>query len=184
NRYNLFKVYTFFKENEKAINSFTTKTLILEAVMIGVVVGIKINQPNVSFKLITIATAFVTLLLCWHFWNFFPRRSLYEKTSKIVLQGLELERGKPISEINFFRAYIEKFSVLGQIVEMAILDLLLIYFFSVSLTQLLTAINSEAVMKLMPISIFTSPLILLGVGFAHYQPIQPLALLKKSIQKI
>jgi uncharacterized membrane protein (DUF485 family) len=164
-----------YKANEKVIDKSRVGIIILMVVIIGIVVGMKAIQTTASLQLNICATSVVLLLLTWHFWGFYPRRARYEKSANIVLRGLQIERENP-----FFKDYLKKFNTLRKILEMVIFDLFLIYFFSVSFTQLIKAISPEAIVKLRPITPISTAFISFSLVWAYYRAIKPLARLKSE----
>lgn len=176
------KLVNQYKDNEKKINKAQNVTLLREVLVVGIVVGMKAIQNTASLQLNLCATSLVLLLLCWHFWGFYPRRAAYAHSTNIILKGLELEQSNPYLNQSFFRNYLRDFNVLGQIINMAVLDLILLYFFSVSYTQVLKKINPEAITILIKFRPITSAIINLSLGWAYYQAIKPLVHLKRSIK--
>jgi hypothetical protein len=175
------KLVEEYKANEKTIDKSKISAIILMVFIIGIVVGMKIIQKTATLQMNIFATSSVLLLLAWYFWGFYPRRSLYEKSVSIVSKGVQLERENPFLRESFFKDYLKDFNVLGYIVKMAMFDIFLIYFFSVSYTQLIKAINPEVIVKLRPITPISTALINLSLGWAYYRAIRPLVHLKRSI---
>jgi len=173
-----------FKAAQKAIDKSKTATIVLEVIMVGIVVWMKAIQTAASLTLNIAAASAVFLLLCWHFWGFYPRRDLHEEAANIVLRGFEMEKENPLINLLFFKKYMEKFSTIGEILRMALFDLILIYFCSVSMTQLLQAINPEIVAKMLRLTPVSNLIIFASLGWAHYQPIRPLANLKKTMRSV
>jgi hypothetical protein len=106
---------------------------------------------------------------------------MYEKSANLVLRGVQLEQDNPFLRKSFFKDYLKEFNAFGQIIKMAIFDIFLIYFFSVSYTQLIKAINPEVIVKLRSITPISTALINLSLGWAYYRTIRPLVHLKRSI---
>ncbi len=175
------KLIEEYKSNEKKIDKSRVSVILLMVFMIVIVVGMKAIQKTASLHLNIFATSFVLLLLTWHFWGFYPRRFLYGQSADIILRGVKLEQDNPFLRESFFKDYLKDFNALGQILKMAIFDLFLIYFFSVSYTQLAKAINPELVVKFRPITPISTALINLSLGWAYYRAIRPLVHLKRSI---
>ncbi|HVW99955.1 MAG TPA: hypothetical protein VHA52_05930 [Candidatus Babeliaceae bacterium] len=171
-----------YKQNEKTIEKSQRKPLAILILMVGTVVAMKAIQTTASLTLNIIASSFVLILLCLHFWDFHSRRKLYEKSTHLVLKGLGLEKENPFSGLSFFKDHLKKFSVLGEIVKMAIFDLMLLYFFSVSYTQLIKAINPEILEKLRPITPISTAAINLFLGLAYYQAIKPLVQVRRELE--
>lgn len=73
---------------------------------------------------------------------------MHAKSAGIVLNRIKLETDNPFFGLSFFKNYLEEFNVFGQLIRRALFDLMLIYFSSVSYTQLLQTIDLEVVMKL------------------------------------
>lgn len=171
-----------YKENEKAIERSQKKPLTLQVIMVAIVIGMKVIQTTASLTLNTLATSTVLLLLCLHFWDFYPRRAMYAKTANIVLKGLRLEQESPIAGMSFFKSYLKEFNPLGQLLKMALFDLMLIYFFNVSYIQLLKAINPDALVKLRSITPISTVIIDLFLGWAYYQAIKPLIHTRRELK--
>ncbi len=153
-------------------------------VLIIGIVGMTAIQKTGSLQLNIFSTSAVLLLLTWHFWGFYPRRALYGKSTNIVLRGVQLEQENPFLRASFFKDYLKEFNALGQIIKMAIFDLFLIYFFSVSYTQLIKAISPEVIVKLRSITPISTALINLSLGWAYYRAIRPLVHLKRSMPEM
>ena len=171
-----------FKKNEKILEKSGIKTVVLEVLMIGIVCYMKSIQETASLKANIIATSLVTALLCLHFLDFYPRRGRYKNVADTVLEGVNLENHYSFLKPQFFKSYLAKFNTLGFIAKMALFDLFFIYFFSVSYTQLLKAINPEAVARLKFINPFSTWVTTLSIGWAYYKSIQPLSRLKREIE--
>ena len=169
-----------YKENNKTLARFTTKALILEIFVVLIVCGMKTIQSKATIQLNALATTFVGILLSWHFWNFKSRRILYEKNTEIILNGIKIEKQNTFSQLSFFRTYLKKFNIIGQITKMALFDIILIYFFSVSHTQLLKSINPGIIVKLRLISPISSLIISAYLAWLYYQPLKPLSDIKKA----
>lgn len=172
-----------YKKNEKAIEKSQIKTLILEVVMIGIVVYMKSIQATATLRQNIAATSLVLIVLCLHFLYFYPNRALHEKSTQIILDGLEVEKKNPFLKLSFFTDYIKEFSVLGSIIKMALFDIILIYFFSISYTQLVKAINPEALVKLRPITPISTSIINLSLGWAYYRVIRSLIPYKMELKE-
>ncbi len=175
------KLVEEYKANEKSIDKSKVGVIILMVLIIGIVAGMKAIQKTASLQLNIFATSSVLLLLAWYFRGFYPRRFLYEKSANLVLRGVQLEQENPFLRESFFKDYLKEFNVLGQIIKMAMFDIFLIYFFSVSYTQLIKAISPEIIAKLRPITPISTALINLSLGWAYYRAIRPLVHLKRSI---
>jgi len=141
------KLVDEYKANEKKIDKSRTGIIIVEILMVGIVVTMKAIQKTASLWLNIYATSSVLLLLSWHFWGFYPRRAEYANSASIVLKGVELEMANPFLGASFFRDYLKNFNAIGQIIKMAMFDVILIYFSSVSYTQLVKSINPEIMVK-------------------------------------
>jgi hypothetical protein len=175
------KLVEEYQASEKRVDKSTVRIIILMVFMIGIVVTMKAIQKTASLQLNFIATSAVLVLLSWHFWGFYPRRALFADSSNIILRGVKIEQDNPFLKVSFFKDHLKKFSALGQIIRMAIFDLFLIYFFSVSYTQLAKSINPDIIAKLRPITPISTSLISLSLGYAYYKAIKPLIHLKRSI---
>ena len=171
-----------FKKNEKILEKSGIKTVVLEVLMIGIVCYMKSIQETASLKANIIATSLVTALLCLHFLDFYPRRGRYKNVVDTVLKGVNLENHYSFLKPQLFKSYLEEFNTLGFVAKMALFDLFFIYFFSVSYTQLLKAINPEAVARLKFINPFSTWVTTLSIGWAYYKSIQPLSRLKREIE--
>ena len=171
-----------YKKNEKILERSGIKTVVLEVLMIGIVCYMKSIQQTASLKANIIATSLVTVLLCLHFLDFYPRRSRYKNVADTVLEGVNLENHYSFLKPQFFKSYLEEFNTLGFVAKMALFDLFFIYFFSVSYTQLLKAINPEAVARLKFITPFSTWIITLSMGCAYYKAIHPLSRLKRELE--
>jgi hypothetical protein len=178
------KLVEEYKVNEKVIDRALLGCIVLEVIIIGIVLGMKAIQKTASLQLNAFSTSAVLLLLAWHFWGFYPRRFLYEKSVDIVLRGVQLEQESPFLQVSFFKDYLKNFNALGKIIKMALFDLFLIYFFSVSFTQLIKAISPEAIAKLRPITPICTAFINLSLGWAYYRAIKPLVQLKRSMPEM
>jgi hypothetical protein len=178
------KLVDEYKASEKTIDKSRTAIIFTEILIVGVVVSMKAIQKTASLELNICATSVVLLLLSWHFWGFYPRRAEYANSANIILRGVELEIANPFSGASFFRDYLKKFNTLGQLIRMAVFDIFLLYFFSVSYTQLMKAIDSEMVAKFRPFTPISTGLINLTLGWAYYQSIRPLIHLKRSLYKV
>jgi len=171
-----------YRKNEKALDRSRVKTIVLEILMIGIVIYTKSIQETASLRTNIIATTLVTAFMCLHFWDFYPRKSLYKKMADIVLKGVNLENHDSFLKPQFFKTYLKDFNTLGFIVKMAIFDIIFIYFFSLSYTQLLKAINPEAIDKLKVFTPISTWLITLSLGWAYYRAIYPLSCLKRKLE--
>ncbi len=171
-----------YKENEKFLDKSTKKTVIIEVFVVVIVCAMKFVQKSASLNLNLIGTASVALLIAWHFWDFKYRRALDRQKTEIVFDGIEIERKNPFAKLSFFRDYIKDFNVIGKLGQLAIFDFIFLYFFSVSVTQLLKAIDPEIVAKLLPFTQLRTLLIGACLGILYYQPIRPLAHLKKELE--
>lgn len=174
------KLIEEFKANEKVIDKSRVGIIILMVFIIGIVIGMKAIQTTASLQLNICATSVVLLLLAWHFLGFYPRRARYEKSTNIVLRGLQIERENPFLKASFFKDYLNEFKTLGKILEMVIFDLFLIYFFSVSVTQLIKTISPAAIVKLRPITPISTAFISFSLVWAYYRAIRPLVRLKSE----
>ena len=96
---------------------------------------------TVAIEIVMIAYICVGILVFWH------KRSLDRKTAGIGLEGMQIEKQNPFSGLSFFRNYLKEFNVLGKIVKIAIFDFFFLYFFIISITQLLKSLNLEVVMS-------------------------------------
>jgi hypothetical protein len=159
-----------------------TKTIILEILVVAIVCCMKAFQHSTSVAMNAWASAVVTLLLIWHFWDFKSKRDLDRRTAELVLEGVELEKAKPFLKPSFFHDYLKEFNVLGEMAGFAIFDFAFLYFFSVSVTQLIKSINPEIVAKLMPSTPIRTFLISAFLGWMYYMPLRPIAHLKKELQ--
>lgn len=128
------------------------------------------------------ASAVVTLLLIWHFWDFKYKRGLDRRTAELVLEGVELEKARPFLQPSFFREYLKEFNVMGAMASFAIFDFAFLYFFSVSVTQLLKSIDPGIVAKLAPTTPFRTWGISIILGWLYYIPLRPISHLKKELQ--
>jgi len=177
------KLIESFKKNETSINKSQIKPMILELIMVAIVIYMKSIQKSASLKINLIGTSCSLLILAMHFWNFYPRRYLLKEKASIVLKGLETEKQNQFSGLSFFQNYLREFNILGQILTMAIFDIILIYFFSVSYTQLIKTINPDMAIKLTkslrPVSTF---LINVSLGYAYYKPFKPIIQAKKELE--
>lgn len=171
-----------FKEVEKVRDKRTKKTVTLEVFVVVIVCAMKVIQKSASLHLNWLATICVTLLTIWHFWDFSYRRNLDKQTTEIVLDGVELEKKNPFLKLSFFQDYMKKFNTIGMLGHLALFDFIFLYFFSVSVTQLLKAIDPVIVANLAPSTPFRTFIISVCLGFAYYKPIRPLAHLKKELQ--
>ncbi len=171
-----------YKKNDKIIEKSMIKTIVLEVLMIGVVLYMKSIQETASLKANIIATSFVTALLCFHFFDFYPRRSRYKNVVDTVLGGVNLENRYSFLKPRFFKNYLEEFNTLGFVAKMAIFDLFFIYFFSVSYTQLLKVMHPEGVITLKIITPISTWVITLSIGWAYYKAIRPLSRLKRELE--
>lgn len=170
-----------YKANVKVIEEFQIKAVVLEFFVVGIVVWMKAIQHNVTVMNNLLATSCVGILLSWYFWDYRPRCSLYEKNTEIVLKGAKMEmESSPLG--TFFMDYLNDFSVLGQLIKMALFDLILIYFFSVSLTQLLKSINPEMVVRMRPITPISTLMISGYLVWIYYQPIKGIVHFKKTLE--
>ena len=97
------KIVQQFEENKKAIEKSKTKPLIIQILVILIVCGMKFIQETASIRLNAIAVGAVFFLLAIHFWGFFPRRTLYEEQTNIILRGLALEERNPFHKVSFFK---------------------------------------------------------------------------------
>jgi len=159
-----------------------TKTLILLALVVGIVCGVKSIQTTASINLNIISCSCVGILLVCHFWDFKFKRSLDEKKAELVIEGVKIEKQYPFAKLSFFQNYLKEFNILGEMARIAIFDFAFLYFFSVSATQLLKTINPEIVAKLIPSTPVRTFLISLILGLAYYIPLRPISHLKKKLQ--
>jgi len=171
-----------YKKTEKTLERSKIKTIVLEVLMIGIVIYMKSIQETASLKANIIATSLVTALLCLHFLDFYPRRSQCRKMADVVLVGVKLENHYSFLKPQFFKDYLKKFNTLGFIANIAVFDILFIYFFSVSYTQLLKSMDPEAVLRLKAITPISTWVITLSIGWAYYRSICVLSRLKREIE--
>lgn len=171
-----------YTECEKSLERSRFKTIVLEILMIGIVVYMKSIQEAASLKANAVATFFVTVLLCRHFWDFYPRKSVIKKMVDVVLEGVNLECNSSFLQPQFFKNYLKKFNTLGFIANIAIFDILLIYFFSVSYTQLLKSLSAETVIKLKHVTPFSTCIITLSIGLTYYKVVHSLSWLKRKVE--
>lgn len=171
-----------YQKNERILERAGIKTVLLEALMIGIVCYMKSIQETASLKANIIATSLVTALLCLHFLDFYPKRSRYKNVADTVLEGVNLENHYSFLRPQFFKSYLEEFNTLGFVAKMVLFDLFFIYFFSVSYTQLLKALNPEILARLKFITPFSTWMITLSIGWAYYKAIHPLSRLKKELE--
>jgi predicted ABC-type exoprotein transport system permease subunit len=171
-----------YRENEKAIEKSQTKTIILEIIIVGIVIYMKSVQGSTSLKANVIGTSFALVILCLHFLDFYPRRALHRKSADIVLRGVKLEKQHSSMKESFFSEYIKNFNALGLIAKLAIFDIIFIYFFSVSYTQLLKAMNPDVIAKLRSYTPISTGLICFSLGWAYYKAIRPLAHFKRDLE--
>lgn len=176
------KLIESYKENEKSIKKSQIKAVILEFIMVAIVIWMKSIQKIVNLRMNSIATSCALILLALHFWNFYPRRYLLEKKVNIVLKGLDSEKQNSSSDLSFFQKYLKKFNIVEQILTMAIFDIILIYFFSVSYTQLIKAMNPEIMKKIRLFSSLSSLMINIVLGYAYYKPFKPIMRAKQEIK--
>ena len=171
-----------YKEIEELCKKSKNKTIILEILVVAIVCGMKSIQATASLTLNMVACTCVCGLLLWHFWDFNCKRSLDRKSADIVTEGVGIERKNPFSGLCFFQNYLKEFSVLGEISRIAIFDFVFLYFFSVSITQLLNCTNPEIVAKLMHSTSVRTFVISAVLGWAYYMPLRPIAHLKKELK--
>ena len=177
------KLVEQYRENEKNRDKFTKKTISIEACVVVIVCTMKTLQGSATLNLNLIATTCVAFLTIWHFWGFKYRRFLDRQKTEIILDGVELEQRNPFSKLSFFRDYMKEFNIIGKLVHLAIFDVIFLYFFSVSVTQLLKAIDPEIITKLAPSTSIRTFIISVCLGLAYYPPIRPLAQLKKELER-
>lgn len=173
-----------YKENSRLLEKFQKRALILEVFVIVIVGFMKFQQNTASLRLNIIATSFVFLLLFWHFWNSEKQRTADEKSADIILEGVKIERQSPFLQLTFFQNGLREFNVIGALLHRAIFDILLVFFFSISLTQLLHSIDPMLVAKLRFLTPISTWVINLYLGWVYYKPFKPLISLKKSMRKI
>lgn len=171
-----------YREGEGLRDSFTRKTIALEMFVVAIVCGMKVLQATASLGLNAIATTCVAILLLWHFWDFKDKRAIDRELTDIVLEGVALERRFPFLKPAFFRDYMQKFNVIGNIAITAIFDFIFLYFFSVSVTQLFKCINPEIVAKLMSSAKIRTAIISTFLIWTYYRPLRPLVRLKKELR--
>lgn len=176
------QLIALYKENDKLRDRSDKKAFILQGLIVLIVCAMKLVQKTASLNLNILAASCVTLLTVWHFWCFKYRRALDRRRTQTILEGIEIERKNPFAGLSsFFRNYIKEFSPVGAIVIAALFDVGCLYFFSVSVTQLLKAINPEIVAKLAPSTPIRTFVISTCLGFAYYKPIRPLVHLKREL---
>jgi hypothetical protein len=125
-----------------------------------------------------ISEVFFPMFWC-NFWDFRKKRTMDRRMTDIILEGLEFEKRK---EASFFTEYLTKFSVIGEMAAMAIFDFAFLYFFSVSVTQLIKLINPEIVTKLAPPTPIRTLIISAFLCWLYYQPLRPLVQAKKPFE--
>lgn len=176
------KLVDQYKELEKLRNKSTVKTVSLEAFIVVIVCAMKSIQESAGLNLNLIATICVTFLTIWHFWDFKYRRALDRQETMILLDGVEIEKKNPFAKLSFFRDYVKEFNIVGKVGLLAIFDFVFLYFFSVSVTQLLKAIDPEIVAKLAPSTPIRTFIISAYLVLTYYLPLKPLAHLKKELE--
>ncbi len=175
----LIKQYEGLKNRFKV---FEKRALTLEIFILAVVFLIKLVRGwDLDFYII--ATFAFGIAVAWNFYRFGTKRILDEKIVDIILKGSCIERSSAALSRDFFTEKLRKFSVIGEIVERSIFDILFIWFFSVSLTHLIKYINPELIIRLRPITPFTTAGICFLLGWAYYQPFKPLVATMRSIEE-
>ncbi len=173
-----------YKENSRFLEKFQKRALILEVFVIVIVGSMKFQQKTVSLRLNIIATSFLVLLLFWHFWNSEKQRIEDEKSTDIILEGVKIERQSHFLQLTFFQDWLREFNAVGALLHRAIFDILLVFFFSISLTQLFHAIDPMLVAKLRFLTPISTWVINLYLSWVYYKSLKPLISLKKSMRKI
>lgn len=166
---------------EKQVEKGKGVTIFLEILVVGITCVMKAFQETASINLNIIATLSIGVLLSWHFSSFRQRRAHDREITNIVIEGLALEKQNFMPQDSFFQSYLKKFNVIGKMARLAVFDFIFIYFFSISFTQLLQAINPELVAKLIPSSPFRTFIISACLGWAYFIPLKPLVHIKREI---
>jgi hypothetical protein len=171
-----------YEKNSKLRDKADKKAVVIQGLIVLIVCAMKVIQDTASLNLNILAASCVTFLTVWHFWDFNYRRLLDSEKTQTILIGVEMERKNPFAGLSFFfRDYMKKFNPVGAIAGAALFDVGCLYFFSVSVTQLLKIANPEIVAKLAPSTSFRTFLISAYLVFAYYRPIKPLAHLKNKL---
>lgn len=168
-----------YKKNQKKIDREKKKSLFLEIVVVMVVCIMKIMEETATLKANIAATGLVLLLICIHFWGFYPRRHLCAESANTLLKGVDLEK-KSLQKKGFFRQKIKEFNLLGEIVGIAIFDVLLFFFFSISYTQLLKAISPDILPRLRWITPISTGIISISLGWSYYSVVRGVHKLKNE----
>jgi len=170
------------KKNDKLRDRSDKKAVVLQGLIVLIVCLMKSIQKTASLNLNILAVSCVTLLAIWHFWGFKYRRLLDRKRTETILTGIEMERKNPFAGLSsFFRNYMKEFNPVGAIAIAALFDLGCLYFFSVSVTQLLKLASPEIVAKLAPSTPIRTFFISACLGLTYYRPIRPLVQLKREL---
>lgn len=169
-----------YQANIRLFEKFQKKAVVLEVVAILVVVLMKAIQNTASLRLNFCATCLVGILLFWHLWNSDKQRAVDHNASDLIIEGLKLEKENTSLQLSFFRNWLEEFNPIASLAQRALFDILLVYFFSVSFTQLMNCVNPAIVTKMQFIRPFSTLIILSYLGWIYYKPLRPLIHLKKS----
>lgn len=150
------------------------KALILEILTIAIVCSMKAFQSSVSTTLNTIASVMVSGIVIYHFLDFKYRASLEKRIADTVAEGIQIEQKQALSKPPFFRKYLNDFNFFSEVIGYLLFDFLLLFFFSVSITQTIKSINPEIVSKIMPsapLRTFLINGILVGLYYISFKPI-------------
>lgn len=177
------KLLERYKQNEKLHHRATKKIVILEVFLGLIICAMGTVQKSASLRLNLIATSLAGVLTIWYFWGFKYRWNLEWEKSEIILAGIEEESKIPFSESSFFRNYLKEFNTIGKLAQLVIFDVIFLYFFSVSVTQLLKAINPTIVSKLVSSATIRTFIINGALLWVYYQPIRSLTKLKKKFEE-
>lgn len=170
-----------FKNNSKAIERARKHALLAEIIAVLIVILMKTLQSRQNLTLNAIGTVAVGMILALHFTRFNNRDRLYREKSEIVLQGFSLESQFGGTELCFFHDYIKNLSYLGELASRTLFDNFLVYFFSISLTQLLKTIDPTCTLHLKTITPFSTIAILAIFYFMYSPPLKPLVKLKNVV---
>lgn len=156
------------------------KAVIFEVLIMVIVCSMKLIQASANVTLNLIASLIAGSILILHFWDFKYRTGLERKIVDVVGEGIEIEQNQPFSKSSFFRGYLKEFNFFSEIAEYLIFDFFILFFFSVSITQLIKSINSEIVMKIAPSTPLRTMLINGVLFWSYYVPFKPIINLKKG----
>lgn len=167
---------------KKRFEKTAKQMMVIEVLMIGTALYIKMMQSTASSKFVLFTTTLFLLLFSLYLVGFILKRSQKREEISFVLKGERMETSASLKS-QFFRNQIRSFAPGKYIRKTMLHDLLVIYALSLVYSTILTAGNFVSGAKVGPdysLVVFVASSMLLA--WIHYRSIQPLALLKKGLE--